>query len=80
MELLQLKFFAGRKLDYEVGHHGKRRNEMDFLTAIEFSVEEPYGKAVALLDLRSKHVTVLTFLLLYMLHIFYRETFLFCIT
>ncbi|BAT99399.1 hypothetical protein LR48_Vigan07g130500 [Vigna angularis] len=52
-----LKFFAGRKLDYEAGHHGKRGNEMDFLTAIEFSIEEPYGKAVALLDLTSKHVT-----------------------
>ncbi|XP_027914294.1 glycine-rich domain-containing protein 1 [Vigna unguiculata] len=52
-----LKFFPGRKLDYEVGHHGKRGSEMDFLTAIEFSIEEPYGKAVALLDLRSKHVT-----------------------
>jgi len=62
-----------------VGHHGKRGSEMDFLTAIEFSIEEPYGKAVALLDLRSKHVTVLTFLLLYMLHILYRETLLFCI-
>ncbi|KAK8472207.1 hypothetical protein PHAVU_002G143100 [Phaseolus vulgaris] len=52
-----LKFFPGRKLEYELGHHGKRRNEMDFLTAIEFSVEEPYGKAMALLDLRFKHVT-----------------------
>jgi len=61
MSLLQLKFFPGRKLEYELGHHGKRRNEMDFLTAIEFSVEEPYGKAMALLDLRFKHVTVLIY-------------------
>lgn len=43
---------------------------MDFLTAIEFSVEEPYGKAVALLDLTSKHVMVLTFLLLYICYTF----------
>ncbi|KAL2348971.1 hypothetical protein Fmac_002971 [Flemingia macrophylla] len=52
-----VKIFSGRKLDYEPRHNGKRGNEMDFLTAVEFSTEEPYGKAVALLDLRSKLVT-----------------------
>ena len=53
----RVRIFPGRKLDYELRHNGKRGNEMNFLTAVEFSIEEPYGKAVALLDLRSRHVT-----------------------
>ncbi|XP_020216431.1 glycine-rich domain-containing protein 1 [Cajanus cajan] len=52
-----VKIFPGRKLDYEPRHNGRRGNEMNFLTAVEFSTEEPYGKAVALLDLRSRLVT-----------------------
>ena len=54
----QVKVFPGRKLDYEPRCCGKRGNEMDFLTAVEFSTEDPYGKAVALLDLRSGFVMV----------------------
>ena len=51
--LLQVKFFPGRKLEYEPKHCEKHRSEQDFLTAVEFSMEDPYGKAVALLDLKS---------------------------
>ncbi|KAJ7953480.1 glycine-rich domain-containing protein 1-like [Quillaja saponaria] len=50
-----VKFFPGRKLEYEPRYCGKHENEADFLTAVEFSVEDPYGKAVALLDLKSEY-------------------------
>lgn len=79
MILVKVRIFPGRKLDYELRHNGKRGNEMDFLTAVEFSIEEPYGKAVALLDLRSRHVTVPYFFAT-MSNIFYRGTFLFYIS
>ncbi|CAL0314136.1 unnamed protein product [Lupinus luteus] len=51
-----VKVFSGRKLDYESRHYGKHGNETDFLTAVEFSTEDPYGKALALLDLKSRLV------------------------
>ncbi|KAI4314456.1 hypothetical protein L6164_027364 [Bauhinia variegata] len=51
-----VKVFSGRKLDYETRHCGKYGNEIDYLTAVEFSVEDPYGRAVALFDLRSGFV------------------------
>ncbi|XP_056863090.1 glycine-rich domain-containing protein 1 isoform X2 [Raphanus sativus] len=47
-----VKFFSGRKLDYEPKHCAKRRSEEDFMTLVEFSKQHPYGKAVALLDLK----------------------------
>lgn len=50
--VLQVKFFSGRKLDYEPKHCAKRRSEEDFMTLVEFSKQHPYGKAVALLDLK----------------------------
>ncbi|KAK7252467.1 hypothetical protein RIF29_36422 [Crotalaria pallida] len=51
-----VKIFSGRKLDYEPRHHGQHGNEMNFLTAVEFSKEDPYGKALALLDLKARLV------------------------
>ncbi|XP_041022531.1 glycine-rich domain-containing protein 1-like isoform X2 [Juglans microcarpa x Juglans regia] len=48
-----VKFFPGRKLGYEPNHCEKHRSEKDFMTAVEFSMEDPYGKEVALLDLKS---------------------------
>ncbi|XP_015065966.1 glycine-rich domain-containing protein 1 [Solanum pennellii] len=53
-----VKFFPGQKLDYEHKHCAKRRNQDDFMTAIEFSSEHPYGKALALLDLKSGVINV----------------------
>ncbi|XP_022751143.1 glycine-rich domain-containing protein 1-like [Durio zibethinus] len=51
-----VKVFLGRKLDYEPKYCEKQRNEGDFMTAVEFSAEHPYGKAVALLDLKSGYL------------------------
>ncbi|KAM3688597.1 hypothetical protein ACJW31_10G163000 [Castanea mollissima] len=45
--------FPGKKLDYECNYCEKPKNEQDFMTAVEFSAENPYGKAVALLNLKS---------------------------
>lgn len=53
-----VKFFPGQKLDYEHKHCAKRRKQDDFMTAIEFSSEHPYGKALALLDLKSGVINV----------------------
>nr|XP_043618432.1 glycine-rich domain-containing protein 1-like [Erigeron canadensis] len=52
-----VKLVDGRKLDYEPKHHDKQTNEHHFMTAVEFSSEYPYGKAVALLDLKSGILT-----------------------
>ncbi|KAL4582403.1 hypothetical protein LXL04_006951 [Taraxacum kok-saghyz] len=48
-----VKLVNGRKLDYALKHNDKRTKEHDFMTAVEFSEEHPYGKAVALIDLKS---------------------------
>ncbi|KAJ9177456.1 hypothetical protein P3X46_012674 [Hevea brasiliensis] len=53
-----IKIFHGRKLDFEPKHCEKQRNKQDFLTAVEFSAEDPYGKAVALLDFKSATLMV----------------------
>ncbi|KAF3787175.1 Glycine-rich domain-containing protein 2 [Nymphaea thermarum] len=48
-----VKFFLGRKLDFELEYHKKQKNEQDFITIVEFSSEYPYGKALALFNLKS---------------------------
>ncbi|KAL3525536.1 hypothetical protein ACH5RR_013908 [Cinchona calisaya] len=53
-----VKFFPGRKLEYEPKHCQKQRNDNDFLTAVEFSSEDPYGKALALFDFKSGTVKI----------------------
>ncbi|KAJ6340243.1 hypothetical protein OIU77_008075 [Salix suchowensis] len=53
-----VKLFQGKKLDFEPKCCEKKRSELDFMTAVEFSAENPYGKAVALLDLKSGSVKV----------------------
>ncbi|PQQ01250.1 glycine-rich domain-containing protein 1 [Prunus yedoensis var. nudiflora] len=53
-----VKLFRGRKLDYESKHCEKHKSEQEFMTLVEFSAEDPYGKAVALLDLKSGFVRV----------------------
>lgn len=61
--LLQVKFFPGRKLDYELKdcekHTTEDKTEQDFMTLVEFSAKDPYGKAVALLHLKSGCIKVL---------------------
>lgn len=50
--------FPGRKLEYETNCCEKPKNEQNFVTAVEFSAENPYGKAVALLNLKSGSIKV----------------------
>ena len=56
--LIQVRVFQGRKLDFEPKHREGKRSEQHFMTAVEFSEEDPYGKAVALFDLKFGLVTV----------------------
>jgi hypothetical protein len=56
--------FPGRKLEYETDCCEKPKNEQNFMTAVEFSTENPYGKAVALLNLKSGFLKVFSFVLL----------------
>lgn len=56
--LVQMKLFPGRKLDFECKNCERKRSEREFMTLVEFSVEHPYGKALALLDLKSGLVKV----------------------
>ncbi|XP_022765938.1 glycine-rich domain-containing protein 1-like [Durio zibethinus] len=49
----QVIVFRGRKLGYEINDGKKQKNEQHFMTAVEFSMEDPYGKAVALLNFKS---------------------------
>ncbi|XP_010432017.1 PREDICTED: glycine-rich domain-containing protein 2-like [Camelina sativa] len=45
-------FYLGRKLEYEPKHNAMLKSEKDFMTAVEFSKQHPYGKAAGLLDLK----------------------------
>ena len=60
--MVQVKFFPGRKLDYEPKQCEKltseNKTQQHFMTLVEFSAEDPYGKAVALLDLKSGCIKV----------------------
>ncbi|CAN4090556.1 unnamed protein product [Withania somnifera] len=47
-----VKFFPGQRLDYEHKNCTTQRSKNDFMTAVEFSAQDPYGKAVALVDLK----------------------------
>ncbi|XP_077234056.1 glycine-rich domain-containing protein 1-like [Tasmannia lanceolata] len=48
-----VKLFPGRKLEYELKCRHGHKNEKDFMTLVGFSMEDPYGKAVALFNLKS---------------------------
>ncbi|WRX29981.1 Glycine-rich domain-containing protein-like - like 3 [Theobroma cacao] len=54
--------FRGRKLGYEINSGKKQKKEQHFMTAVEFSVEDPYGKAVALLNFKSGIMEVYQYL------------------
>ncbi|XP_074308105.1 glycine-rich domain-containing protein 2-like isoform X2 [Silene latifolia] len=47
-----VNLFPGRRLEFEPRQCGNQRREQEFITAVEFSVEYPYGKAIALFDLK----------------------------
>lgn len=48
-----VKLFPGKKLEYETKQCEKHKSEKEAITVVEFSTEDPYGRAVALLDLKS---------------------------
>ncbi|GLT60559.1 hypothetical protein SLA2020_333210 [Shorea laevis] len=50
--------FPGRKLEYEINNKKKQKGKQHFMTAVEFSPENPYGKAVALLNLKSGFIKI----------------------
>ncbi|KAL8476774.1 hypothetical protein ACS0TY_029176 [Phlomoides rotata] len=57
-----VRLFPGGRLDYETRrcekHKGGHQLEHHLITAVKFSAEDPYGRAVALLDLKSSTVKV----------------------
>ncbi|KAG4194812.1 hypothetical protein ERO13_A06G074100v2 [Gossypium hirsutum] len=50
--------FRGRKLGFEINDGKKLKNEEHFMTAVEFSMEYPYGKAIALFNLKSAIIEI----------------------
>ncbi|KAK3031290.1 hypothetical protein RJ639_035590 [Escallonia herrerae] len=54
----KMTIYRGRKLQYEINSFERKGYEGDFMTIVEFSDENPSGKAVALLNLRSGFIKV----------------------
>ncbi|KAK3021480.1 hypothetical protein RJ639_047652 [Escallonia herrerae] len=54
----KMTIYRGRKLQYEINSFERKGYEGDFMTIVEFSDENPYGKAVALLNLRFGFIKV----------------------
>lgn len=61
--LLKVRLFLGGRLDYESKHCKKHKSEdeRNLMTAVEFSAEDPYGRAVALIDLKYGTLKVISF-------------------
>lgn len=57
--MVQVIILPGRKLEYETRSRSKQETEHNFMTAIEISPEYPYGKAVALLNVKSGFLEVM---------------------
>ncbi|KAJ8638191.1 hypothetical protein MRB53_012458 [Persea americana] len=53
-----VKLFPGRKLEFELRCCNKERNERDFMTLVRFSRDYPYGKALAMFNLKSGYIKV----------------------
>lgn len=54
-----MTIYHGRKLGYEINNSERKKNEEgDFMTVVEFSDNDVYGKEVALLNLRSGFLKV----------------------
>lgn len=49
---MQVMISPGRKLEYEIKYCGRHKHEGNLMTVVEFSNENPQGKAVALLNLK----------------------------
>ncbi|KAH9615627.1 hypothetical protein KSS87_011780 [Heliosperma pusillum] len=52
-----VKIFPGKRLEFESRHYNKR-SDQEFMTFVEFSVDNPYGKAIALIDIMSETIEV----------------------
>ncbi|XP_048495831.1 glycine-rich domain-containing protein 1-like [Beta vulgaris subsp. vulgaris] len=46
-------FVPGKKLDFETKHNCKKDEQDNFITAVEFSTKNPYGIALALIDIKA---------------------------
>lgn len=61
-DFIQVRLFPGGKLDYESKCYEKHKCEREIehhpVTAVELSADDPYGGAVALLDMKSGTVKV----------------------
>lgn len=57
--IIQVRLYLGGRLDYESKQCEKHNRECHLITAVKFSTQEPYGKAVALLDIKSGKVEVI---------------------
>lgn len=56
---LVIKIFPGRRLEYEpLSDRQKERDDRDFVTVVTFSEDHPYGKDIALIDLKIGHIKV----------------------
>ncbi|KAJ3675543.1 hypothetical protein LUZ60_004585 [Juncus effusus] len=53
-----VKLYWGKMLEFEEKCCNSHNNEVSFITAVEFSAENPYGKAIALLDMKAKLIKV----------------------
>ncbi|KAF7098008.1 hypothetical protein CFC21_099777 [Triticum aestivum] len=53
-----IKLYRGRRLAYELKCCSQHAEDTTAVTAVKFSAEHPYGKAVALLDTESEFITV----------------------
>ena len=58
MRFVQVIIMPGIKSDYET-EYNRQEDEQNFITAVEFSPQHPYGKAVALFNLKSGFLEVL---------------------
>lgn len=50
---MQVVFVPGKKLDFETKHNCKKDEQDNFITAVEFSTKNPYGIALALIDIKA---------------------------
>ncbi|RRT69844.1 hypothetical protein B296_00011831 [Ensete ventricosum] len=55
----QMKLFLGKGLEYESNGLKERNDKEFFATLVELSAKNPYGKAVALFDMKSSSVEVI---------------------
>lgn len=58
--MVQIKLYLGKKLEYEAKCCKLHSEDDAFVTAVQFCNNYPYGKAIALLDMESKILKVIS--------------------